>query len=191
MKRRFCNDGALVSASCTATPARASNTFFPARHVRCWLVLFSILLAGCGAGITVQVDYDKQTNFAALRSFAFEDAAEQSKTDQLVREAVRTELLRKGYRLEAGESPPDFNVAYHAAVQSKKIWQRDYSPGGVPTGIVPVTFAEGTIAIQMFEPKTGKQIWLGQAAEAVNNQTQALEQIQPEVNRILARFPPH
>lgn len=191
MLQRSRNDGAQVSASCTARPAGARNTFPSAGHTPCWLVLFSILLAGCGAGITVKVDYDKQTNFAALRSFAFKDPQEQSKTEQLVRQAVRTELLRKGYRLEGGESPPDFNVAYHAAIQNKTIWQRDYSPGGVPTGIVPVTFAEGTIAIQMFEPKTGKQIWMGQATEAVDNQTQALEQIQPEVNRILARFPPN
>lgn len=191
MKELFFNNGALVPASPdTARPAGAKNTACPVEHAPRWLAFFAILLAGCGAGITVNVDYDRQTNFAALRSFGFKDPAEQSKAEQLVRQAVRTELLRKGYQLQGGDAAPDFNVAYHAAVQNKTIWQRDYSPRGVPTGAVPVTFAEGTIAIQMFDAKTGKQIWMGRAEEAVDNQTQALEQIQPEVNQILARFPP-
>jgi hypothetical protein len=153
-------------------------------------LLGALMLMRCGAGITVKVDYDKQTNFATLRSFAFEDSTAPSSTERLIKEAVQSELSRKGYLLQSGDRPADFTVAYHAAVQKKTIWQREYSPGGVPTGIVPITFDEGTIAIQMLDPKTGKAIWTGRAEEAVDNQTQALEQVEPEVSKILARFPP-
>lgn len=154
------------------------------------ILLFAVLaLFGCGAGITVQVDYDKQTNFGALRSFSFKEVKTPSRADQLVQQAIQTELLAKRYN-ETGTESADFRVVYHAALQKKTIWQREYSPSGAPTGVVPITFNEGTIAIQIIDPKTGKVIWTGQAEQAIDNQTQALSDVQPEVSKILARFPP-
>jgi len=157
-----------------------------------WGVLFfgAVTLLGCSAGMTVKVDYDDKANFAALRSFGFKDSQDPSKVEQLVKEAVQRQLLSKGYTLHTGPERPDFQVTYHAATQKKTIWQRQYSPRGVPTGVVPITFEEGTIAIQMLDPKTEKVIWTGQVAEAVDNQTQAIDDINPEVNKILTRFPP-
>jgi len=161
------------------------------RGASCGLFLISVLaLLSCGPRITVKVDYDDKTNFAALRSFGFKDSTEPSKTEQLVKQAVQNELLAKGYSLRTKNEPADFQVAYHAAIQKKTIWQRELSPTGVPTGIVPITFDEGTIAIQMLDPKTGKVIWTGQAEEAVDDQNQAVDEIKPEVSKILARFPP-
>jgi len=149
-----------------------------------------LVLFGCGAGITVQVDYDKQTNFGALRSFSFKEVRNPSRTDRLVQQAIQTELLAKQYNEKTGGESADFHVVYHAALQKKTIWQREYSPTGFPAGVVPITFNEGTVAIQIIDPKTGKAIWTGQAEEAIDNQTQELTEIQPEVKKILARFPP-
>lgn len=153
-------------------------------------LLAALTLTQCSGGFTVKVDYDKQANFSALRSFAFKEPQAPSKLERLIREAIQRDLSAKGYLLQAAGQSPDFDVVYHAAVEKKTIWQRQVSPAGVPTGIVPITFDEGTLAIQMLQPVTGKVIWTGQAAEAVDNQAQELEEIQPAVNDILARFPP-
>lgn len=155
------------------------------------LVLFSLLtLFGCGAGITVQVDYDKKANFEGLRSFSFKEGNDSSAVERRVQQAIRTELSVKGYNEQTGGGSADFQVASHAALQKKTIWQREFSPRGIPAGVVPITFNEGTIAVQIITPKTGKVIWTGRAEEAVSNQAQALSEIQPEVKKILARFPP-
>lgn len=162
-----------------------------ARGTSCGLFLISVLtLLSCGPQITVKVDYDDKTNFAALRSFGFKDSTEPSKTEQVVKQAVQSELLAKGYSLRTENEPADFQVACHAATQKKTIWQHEYSPTGVPTGIVPITFDEGTIAIQIIDPKTGKVIWTGQAEEALDDQSQTVDEIKPEVSKLLARFPP-
>ena len=164
---------------------------FNDRIVTYLLLWFSLLvLFGCGAGITVQVNYDKQANFAALRSFSLKATEDASATERRVRQAIQTELLARGYIEQIGGASADFHVTYHAALQKKTIWQREYSARGIPAGIVPITFNEGTIAIRIIDPKTEKVIWTGHAEEAVNNQTQALSEIQPAVKKILARFPP-
>ena len=83
-----------------------------------------LLLAGCGT--TVNVDYDKQANFQALRTFTLlptpetktgDERLDSPLVDKRIRNAIITNLNARGYR-EVKDNP-DFAVAYQLGVRQE------------------------------------------------------------------------
>lgn len=151
-------------------------------------LLFTLLLGRCSP-VTVNYQYDKRADFRRLRSFAMKPSADPSAADKILGQAIEQELAAKGYK-PAPADKADMLVAYHAAIQKRTIWQREFSPRGVPRGITPVTFKEGTIAIQFVDPELQHSVWDGHAEEAIDDVSQAREDIGPAVKKLLANFPP-
>jgi len=86
-------------------------------------ILFLIsLLTACGT--TVNVDYDKQVNFASLKNFTLlpspeiktgDERLDSPLVDQRIRKAILATLIARGY--PQVDSNADFSVAYQLGVR--------------------------------------------------------------------------
>ncbi|MHC4266057.1 MAG: DUF4136 domain-containing protein, partial [Planctomycetota bacterium] len=86
-----------------------------------FLTLFLLLLfAGCST-VTVNYDYDIETDFTKLKSFNWMPVTPESGMNDLavtrVKNAVNRNLQAKGFNLT--ESNPDFMIAMHGGSQTK------------------------------------------------------------------------
>lgn len=99
------------------------------------LLLVSLQLAACST--TVNIDYDQNTNFAALRSFELQTKPvkisddpriDSSLMQQRVVTAIRDALTRKGLQ---PATPPDMHVSYRIDVKQ----EIESDPSGVSVGI--------------------------------------------------------
>lgn len=135
--------------------------------------------------------------------------------DTRVRNAVNSVLRSKGYR-EAEFGTPDFLVEYHAAVQEKTDTSTIDSPyygtktvkikhdgsvtkktgfytsfGGPQT--ITVHYEEGTIIVDMVNPKTNTLLWRGSASEVIRphiTPEERDERVYEAVEKLLEKFPP-
>jgi hypothetical protein len=161
------------------------------------MVAAAASLAACS---TVQVDseYDKEANFARLKTFRWVDAPPVAVGDPRVEDtvlqarvqlAVNRELEAKGLR-RVGAGDADLLVNYYVTVEEKMTGENvndkyGYSPGGgwtqgahqgwswglgtYDTPSVPTTYyEEGTVIIDMVDPTTKQLIWRGTAKTVVN-----------------------
>ena len=83
------------------------------------IITFLIFLYSCSS-ITVNQDYDPAFDFSKLKSFGFIPITSEAGIDQLSADklgnAIKTELLAKGYKLE---TPADFGIALMFSQQTK------------------------------------------------------------------------
>ncbi len=176
------------------------------------LLLFSlVVLSGC-LTMQVQSDYDPAARFDGLQTYDWvntdkEPAADPRFRDPLldkrIRELVEKQLAAQGYhRVSTGT--PDFKVGYHAALEKKLAvstmndyygyragWGWSYGAG---TGrVMPESYVyeyeQGSLIIDIVNPKTRELMWRGSAQAEVNQKKRA-EQLAKAVQRILERFPP-
>jgi hypothetical protein len=165
--------------------------------IRACVLLTSALLAGCST-VYVDSEYDKQTDFARLKSFRWTETAPVSVGDPRVddtvlqarvRTAVNRELEAKGLRrVDSGDA--DVLMNYHVTLEEKMTGANlndkyGYTPGGGWTqgarqgwswGIgaydapsVPATYyEEGSVIIDMVDPSTKRLLWRGSARTVVD-----------------------
>lgn len=177
---------------------------------RSWLV---VLLAVTGlvlacSTVSVDSDWDPHVSFANLHTWAW--IPEQAKPtgdarldDPLVhkriRQAIADTLSARGYQqLEAGR--PDFFVAYHVAI-TQKLTTRTIYTGYHPYGYWGGGFAqtqvepydEGTLLIDVIDPRTMDLIWRGKAQSRLyelHDPAKREARVREVVGKVLDRFPP-
>jgi hypothetical protein len=176
------------------------------RAVNALLVLFFIgFTVSCASIYGVQHDYDKQVDFANLRTYDWmsvpEKAGINSLVVQRVKNAVNAELQAKGIMMTSNN--PDFLIAQHLGKKDKvqvTDWGYDYGPhrrywgghwgrGGVST----YEYEEGSLILDFVDAKSKKMIWRGAAkAEVQNADTPAKSEklINKAVKEILKKYPP-
>jgi hypothetical protein len=186
-----------------------------------WGMAFVMLtLAGC-ATLDVHTDFDNRADFSGLKTFAWvPDMKQESKdpridnslTDSRIREAVEKALTAKGYqKSDAGQ--PDFWVAYQAAIEEKLDTRMTNFPYSIPStrDIANGNFArdlswahggsqtflnqyeEGTLILDIVEPKDRKLMWRGTAkATLVAGQDPEKKEarLNEGIRKIFATFPP-
>ncbi len=136
---------------------KAFNTF---------IVLFFIgFMVGCSTTYDVKHDYDRQVNFADLKTFDWipvpEKAGINSLVVQRVKKAVNAELQAKG--LMMASNSPDFLIAQHLGKKDKvqvTNWGYDYGPrrgyrGGYwgPGGTTAYQYEEGSLILDFVDAK--------------------------------------
>jgi hypothetical protein len=177
-----------------------------------WLIaaLIALLLPGCSA-VKVSQDYDPATDFSKYRTFAWYPGP-QPKTgdirvdnpllDERIREAVTRELISKGFRRVADETP-DFYVAYHLTIRTKL--EADTVHTGIGYGRYPYyggvgydtwvrQYDEGMLVIDIAAAEAEKLIWRGVGTRRVTetkNPQKSTQVVNQTVTEILAQFPPH
>lgn len=177
--------------------------------------LACILAAALGvsacATLRVGSDYDRGTAFASYHSFVWLPRENYGTRNPLVvqrtREAIQSELERKGYSLASDAADAQFAVdftigsrervdvsAYPAPYGGPWYW---YGRGwwGYPywgTGVDVHRYREGILAIDVFDAHTHRPVWHGWARKALTeaDMERSGQAIREAVDAVLARFPP-
>lgn len=177
-------------------------------------VVLAALLVSC-TSLKVRTDFDDEIDFLRLEKFAWlspELRDEPGKgpdllanpfvhntlLDKRVRETVEEVLTGRGYRETSDE--PDFHLRYEITTREVT---RDTGPvyvgggryhgrGGVYSGYYGTyTYQEGTLIIDVIDPKTQRIAWRGWASTRISSSNQVDEEkVRRYVTAILAAFPP-
>jgi len=171
------------------------------------LVLPAFLVTACGYMLKVSSQHDPKTNFAALKTYKWLPKKDTAPGDPRVdndvvkakvKEAANEVLYEEGYSLTTDDKP-DFLIAYHITTadipgddQIPNYW--GYYPiwqGGIGFYTSPVE--EGTIVIDIIDPKSMHMIWRGTGErQLVENDSpqDRIDRIERNVRKIMQQFPP-
>jgi len=163
------------------------------------VLIAGVALGGC-YGIEYSHDYDRQEDFAALKTWAWSptlasDTELSRRISDLNRKrieaAVESELVRRGYaRVDATSA--DFRVRYDAAVRERAEWGSYSSHHDWYMGDVYV-YDEGTLVVDILRGEDERLIWRGAARTHVEfdeTPEERDESVREAVLGILERFPP-
>ncbi len=167
--------------------------------------------AGC-TSLTVGSDYDKAATFSQSGTFTLMQREHRDTQNPLVvtraEDAIRQELVRKGYREASDSGTADFSVDF--TIGSKERTDVDsypsaYAGGGWGWGnrgwwggpywgqdLDVRQYREGTLSIDIFDTKTHRPVWHGWAKKELTRKDieQSEQPIRRAVSAVLARFPP-
>jgi len=183
------------------------------RLLFCCCVLF-VLVFGC-APVDVQTQFNESANFSNLRTYAWLQTDELPGDNvrvnnpavvELVRGAVENSLRKKGY-LKQDDGDVDFFVTWFGAIETKvKVESIEHFYGSYGYGTIAASmpvkakegerrreYEEGTIIIDVLDPKSHKPLWRGISTKRLlqgMNKKEADLYIKEVVNGIVAKFPP-
>jgi hypothetical protein len=157
------------------------------------------LLAACST-MSVQTAKDPSANLTGYRTFAWANEPAVGPTqpvsmlEQTVKSSIEKELAAKGLSPASGEAKPDLLVAYRASSR-QEIGSTSYPSGagypgwGYPSGGYEYSYREGSLRIDLIDPKTNKVVWEGTAADAIKPTGANPKQVAEAVHAILERYP--
>lgn len=172
-----------------------------------------VLIAALGGCSTMRVtsDTDPSAKFTGYKSYNWMAEAPKKTGDpridgnsilaSRIRSAVERQLAAKGYE-KRSSGTPDFLVGYHASLEKKTSVRMlndhyRYGPGWGWRYRGPQTYVydydEGTLILDIVDPKTRKLLWRGSATDVVNPTASGearQKKINKAVTRILEKFPP-
>jgi len=164
-----------------------------------WLIVTAVFFTGC-ASVSVQEDYDPQTDFSALKTYDWAQTDNASGLSDLdmtrVKNAVNAQLQKKGCRRQSDN--PDFLVSAHVAVKSSgKVAGTNVS---INSDTVSLSGRAGTgntdtgiLTLNFLDPASNALIWQGTARGALKEQKtpeKRAERINTVVSKMLGQFPP-
>jgi len=172
-----------------------------------------VLIAALGGCSTMRVtsDTDPSAKFTGYKSYNWMAEAPKKTGDpridgnsilaSRIRSAVERQLAAKGYE-KRSSGTPDFLVGYHASLEKKTSVRMlneyyRYGPGWGRRYRGPQTYVydydEGTLILDIVDPKTRKLLWRGSPTDVVNptaSEEARQKKINEAVTRILEKFPP-
>jgi len=179
-----------------------------------WLIAAALCvssLAGC-ATLSVGSDYDRAASFAGFRTFNLMQREHHDVQNPLVatraEDAIREELVRKGYQPSTDPSTADFSVDFTIGAKERTDvnaypdpymgmgwgWGRRGWWGGPYWGnnVDVRQYREGTLSIDVFDARTHRPVWHGWAKKELNRRDvqNSEEPIRKAVTAVLAKFPP-
>jgi len=163
-------------------------------------------IAGCGGPrLTIDSDYEPSTDFSKYKTWMWVEGAKMTEKDidslsqQRIRAAVEAELPAHG--LKKADQDADLGVAFHISVQRKI----ESSPAtvGVGYGWGPAhigvsknptrTYDEGTLILDLIDPRTKTLIWRGIARGTVDpdaSPEDRKERIRNALAHLMEDYPP-
>ncbi len=187
---------------------------FAAIHIGWVAVAAAVVLAAC-ATMKVGSDYDKSASFANYHSFALmarEHHGLSRDTNPLViqraDDAIKTEMVRKGYQLSADPARADFVVDFTIGAQDRTDvnaypdpyvgmgwgWGRRGWWGGSYWGdnLDVRQYREGTLSIDVFDAHSHRPVWHGWAKKELSRKEIESSEapIRSAVVAVLEKFPP-
>ncbi len=162
-------------------------------------------IAGCRSEIRVYSDYDREYNLKKYRTFNWSQNinVELGKhplqynelSDKRMKSAVQEQMVRRGY--VSSTDKPDLVIHYHIIIDDLSIVTTDphgyfYGPYWMHLRTNVYKYKEGTLIIDLMDPKTNNLIWRGWAASALPesyspDQLEGL--IKTAVAKIFRKFP--
>jgi len=158
-------------------------------------LLAAALLQGCSA-VRVETDFDRAADFSGHRTYRWIEHEKHDDENPLMRDAlirshvrgaVDEELAAKGYsRIETGN--PDFLVAYFFVTRNRVDVHRHGYHWYPYTSVR--RYKEGTLIIDIVDPRERQLIWRGWATGALRGREYARDDIERSVKKMFARYPP-
>lgn len=171
-----------------------------------------VAVSGCATGPTVRSDYDHQVNFAQYRSFAFmqplgtDTAGYTTLLTERLKGATRQQMEMRGYAYNP--AAPDLLVNFSGKLREKSevvpampmppmdpyYGYRDgfYGPWpGYGWGDDVIQYTEGTLNIDLVDPRSRQLVWEGVAVGEVTNlqSAESAATIDNAVAKVFGQFP--
>ena len=166
------------------------------------------LLAGCSSGLKVETDASPSANFAGYKTYAIGKLPEQAKAadkmSPISRERAEGEiasaLAAKGLQKVDDPTQADI-VVFTYATTKERMDINTYGGGytyaggrwggyyGAPTTTSVNYYNEGTLVVDMADPKAKQLVWRGIASGTVEDQADAAKKVPEAVKQIMAKCP--
>jgi hypothetical protein len=187
-------------------PGHTSVTF---RTITLLVLVFATsLVSGC-ASVTVSRDFAPHVDFTAYRTYALRsvparEGEPRSLIDQRARAALDRGLTAKGLRRVAETESPDLLVISQFDARDRidvVPYYSAYSGYWGPTTMggwgwgygwspAPYPYIEGTLVVDLVDPKSNNVVWRGRARRTVYNPELSAKEVDEMVDKMLEKFPP-
>jgi hypothetical protein len=183
----------------------------PLRRASAAALVAAGLLAGCTGGPPVTTESAPGESVATRATFGWDEsgiswpepapAAVDAELGALVKDAVREQLVRRGYVENA--TAPEFVVSFHATVRAMR--EEDFctmrnrvllsDPGReievcrVQAGRLGRTYRQGTLIVFVVDRSRGVLLWQGVAEDAARSVADARGVVRQAVERMFRDFP--
>src|SRR5216683_6250539 len=176
-----------------------------------------VALAACAPAVQVRTALSPDASLGGLRTFRVQPtpkphiARAQSTSDPMLVNSISNRALRADLRqgfeklgYAVNDSTPDFCVAYYASTNQqldvttydygysfRPRWWRGWGPRYRDVYAPMVTqYTQGTVIVDVFDPKTKDLLWRGQGVAAVSdNEAQYEQELKKTVEAIVDKFP--
>ncbi len=165
-------------------------------------IVLAALLGFASGCVTVRAVKSPGVALQQYRTFSWyepqnprprEIALERSPAGQAVRSALARDLEAKG--LTETTQNPDVLVSYHVKLKQMlnvtdwgypSWWWGYYGPGGTTVS----QYTEGTIFVDLIDPKTNQVVWRGTASSVVSHpENPNPEKVAKAVNKLMKKYP--
>lgn len=167
------------------------------------LLLFTASSALNAWGQKVSVDFDKEANFAAYKTYAWTKGTpvQNPLMDQRITDGIDKQLAAKGLQKVDASANPDLVVLYHGAVGAET-QLNTMNTGGYGWGYrrvggmgMSTTTVEkipvGQLTVDIGDAKTKKLLWMGNASDTLSDKPEKNEKkINSALDKMFKKFPP-
>ena len=157
-----------------------------------WLAVCAFALAQ-----RARSEWDHNTDFAALHTYAWLASPDPAKGawNQAILDAIDKQLGAKG--LTKVDANPDVWVVYSRSIHKDTTtlsggYVFDGEEGGRP-GIpaIPTTWKEGTLVVELNNPKTKHVVWRGSVSNTISdNDNKNLKSLDKAIAKLFRNYPP-
>ena len=166
-----------------------------------WQMLGVVVLGLLGAhgalAQKVTVEFDQAADFRQYKTFAIRNGELNSKNPALNSELVKKQIesdIEKGLAakgLERTDGRSDLRVVYRFG-SARKAEIETYPAGwyGMGRRVVRVPYAEGTLVIDLRDPKTKSLVWRGIARQDKSDANKLQEKLDDMVKKAFDKYPP-
>ncbi len=186
------------------------------------VLIFALYISGCASTPQVFTDHDESQSFTDYKSFAWisdepmvvsGDRGPSPIVAKRLKDAINETLQSKGYRFVADRQDADFVVAFTVGARDRmEIREREvvdyygphwrwgydyygivYPRGFSRTEVTTRQYAEGSLAIDIFDRKRKSPVWHGSGSKRLSRAELRGESVgttRGAVETILAGFPP-
>ncbi len=160
----------------------------------------ALMLFCCSAALAAQevkYNYDRDTNFAAYKSYRWVESERTTARDPLVnqdiRRAIETQLAQKG--LQKGENSSDLYIDYQTAVDHERQFDA-WTMGPRWSGMARATTSRvdvGTLVLSIYDPARKQLVWRGSVTKTLNpgkDPDKNYKNLEKTIAKLLKDFPP-
>ena len=176
----------------------------------CAAACIAVAVAACGPSIHVSTMAAPNAMFGQLHTFRVLTPPPRSRglpiaddpmllnsiSNQVLQSSVTDAFLARGYTLDPAS--PDFTIAYYASARQRfEVTEWDYGypgrwyggwPGPRTVEVTPYT--EGTVIIDVIDPKSKELLWRGRGLAMTSNDPAAFQRnLREAVAAIVRKFP--
>jgi len=162
------------------------------------ILALSLLAGSCLLAQKVEIEFDQAVDFSQFKTFAIRSSVLHSKSpslnSDLVKKRINADIVKfleaKGLEFVV-EGPSQLNVRYTlGAVRETKTEAYPAGWRGYGTAIVRVPFTEGTLVLDLRDPKTKSLVWRAIARVEKNNPRDLEKKLDDMVKKSIEKYPP-